>query len=80
MEAITATVLSIIREASPTAIPDVDNLDKPLIDYGLDSLDLSAVFLGLEEKYGILISDEEIDDLTTANQISRYIAAKMGDP
>ena len=54
---------------------DFDNLkmDVSLEDQGLDSLDLISTFLAITEEYGIKISDDEMDSLTTVNEIVSFI-------
>lgn len=76
MEAITETVLAVIKETCPPNVPEISDLDMKLLDYGLDSLDFSAVLLALEEKYGVMIPDEDMDSLETVNQISAYVKLK----
>ncbi len=77
MQAITETVLAIIKDVCPPSVPEIADLDKNLLDYGLDSLDISAVLLALEEKYGVTIPDEDMDSLATVNQISAYVEDRI---
>jgi len=77
MQAITEAVLAIIKHVCPPSVPEIADLDKILLDCGLDSLDFSAVFLALEEKYGVTIPDEDMDSLATVNQISAYIEDRI---
>lgn len=79
MEAITETVLAVIKDTCPPNVPKITDLDKKLLDYGLDSLDFSAVLLALEEKYGLMIPDEDMDSLETVNQISAYVKRKTAE-
>jgi acyl carrier protein len=73
MQAISETVLTIIKDVCPPSVPEIADLDKKLLDYGLDSLDFSAVLLALEEKYGITIPDKDMESLETVNQITAYV-------
>ncbi|MDB4360785.1 phosphopantetheine-binding protein [Akkermansiaceae bacterium] len=43
---------------------------------GLDSLDLSAFFLAIEDEYGVGIPDEEFDKITSPNDLIAYLADK----
>ena len=54
---------------------NVTNLltDIPLVEQGLDSLDMFNVFLNVEEKYNIKIEDNDFDVLKTINDIVAFI-------
>ena len=54
---------------------NVDELsgDKTLIEQGVDSLDIVELYFNLDDKYGIIIPDEEIDNLKTLNDFRQYI-------
>lgn len=54
---------------------NVTNLqtDIPLVEQGLDSLDMFNVFLNVEEKYNIKIEDKDFDVLKTINDIVAFI-------
>jgi acyl carrier protein len=55
-----------------TDVSELD-IDKPLSEQGVDSLDISNVFLNIEEALDIEIPDEDIDDLETVSKILDYI-------
>lgn len=55
---------------------EVSDFDTSLDDLGVDSLDLSSMFLDLEETFDIEFSDEEIDELSTINKIIDFINSK----
>jgi acyl carrier protein len=40
---------------------------------GIDSLEMMSVFLGIEEKYGIHIPDQDLDQLDTIDNIVHYL-------
>lgn len=67
----------IIREVCNSAKADGDSGDKPLKDLGIDSLDLSAILLALEEKYEVQVPDEDMDKLGTINQIVEYLDQRI---
>ena len=48
---------------------------KPLSEQGLDSLDIMSILLAIEERFGIKISEEDIDEgkLSSINGIISYI-------
>ena len=49
-----------------------NNLDADLFELGLDSLDFYNFLIILEEKTGITVSDEEISELNTINNIVKF--------
>ena len=69
----TAEILSAIKEVCPTGTPKIDDFNKPLMEYGLDSLDLSALFLSLEERFNVKVSDDDFDKLNTVNSIDAFL-------
>lgn len=50
-----------------------NDYDTKLSDLGVDSLDLSSMFLDLEENYDIEFTDDDIDNLNTVNKIVEFI-------
>ncbi len=66
-------IAGIIKEVCPPGTPDIDDFDRPFVEYGLDSLDLSALFLALEEKHGVQIDDDDFEKLTSVNSIVAYL-------
>ena len=44
---------------------------------GLDSLGMVELFLGLEGAFGIRISDEEAEQVTTVGQAAEVVASKL---
>ncbi len=45
-------------------------------DLGADSLDLVELIMALEDEFGVEISDEEAEKITTVQQAVDYITAK----
>ena len=44
-----------------------------LVDAGVDSLEMMNVYMAIEDKFGIKIPDEDIDELNSINNIVEYI-------
>lgn len=59
---------------------DEDIITTPLVEYGLDSLDMTEIILALEEEFNINISEEEfpisVTDLTIEN-LNDFISKKV---
>ena len=70
-------IKEIIKEEVKERV-DIDALDAnaSLDDAGVDSLDMSSVFMNIEDKYGIKIPDADIEKLRTVNDIVSYINDK----
>jgi acyl carrier protein len=51
--------------------------DKTLNEQGIDSLDIVELYFNIDDKYGIVIPDEEIDNLKTLNDFRQYINKVM---
>mgnify|MGYP006289472093 CR=1 FL=1 len=59
---------------------DIEN-DKSLItDYGVDSLNLLELIVGIEEEFGIEIDDSEfrVSNFETVDALAAFIQEKMG--
>lgn len=69
-------ILGAIEQAN--LVKDVKALDinKPLSEQGVDSLDFSGVLFNLEEEFDIEIPDEDLNLLLTINSILDYINLK----
>lgn len=48
--------------------------DSDLKEFGADSLDMMTVLLNVQEKYGIEIPDDKIEDLSTIQKIADFIS------
>ena len=47
-------------------------------DLGADSLDTVELIMGLEDEFGLEISDEEAEKIRTVKDVVEYIKAKLG--
>jgi acyl carrier protein len=74
-----SAVVEILRDTVPATVGELADHDKSLFDMGLDSLDHSAVLLALEERYGIKIPDEDVESLSSVNQIATYLMGRISD-
>ena len=69
-------VMQIIMDAGVAA--DLSKIDDStsLTEAGVDSLDMANVLLGLEERYGIKISDDDAVQLDSVNAIVNYLNSR----
>ncbi|GGB15608.1 acyl carrier protein [Puia dinghuensis] len=70
---ITSKVKTIFHEKlgiDESAMADTANFHT---DLGLDSLDVLETFMALEKEFGIKISDEDAEKLTTVGSVIEYI-------
>jgi acyl carrier protein len=74
MKATQEDILSIMENAGVSAdistLKGDTKLDKTA---GIDSLEMMSVFLGIEEKFGIHIPDDDLDSLDTIDAIVGYL-------
>lgn len=68
--------VKIIMDVCEHLTIEESDFDKTLDQVGVDSLDLSSVLLEIEEKFGIDISDEDIEQFETINKIAEYVLDK----
>ena len=47
-------------------------------DLGADSLDIVEMLMTIEEKYGIIVPDEDVIKLKTVKGVCEYIQSKKG--
>ena len=48
-----------------------------LDSYGMDSLDYTEVVLAIEEKYGVVISDDDYARIKTIRDIADYVEGEV---
>lgn len=66
-------IIDVIRQANVVPMPENLRSDVNLTDQGIDSLDTFSVILGLQEKYNIIVSDDDVDHLKTIEDMAAYI-------
>ena len=49
---------------------------RTLSDLGIDSLDIAGIFLEIQEKLGVSVPDDDIDELDTIDKIVNYLDTK----
>lgn len=69
-------ILDVVSKSNVVNDVNALDLDMPLSEQGVDSLDFSGVLFNIDETFGIEIPDEDIDDLLTINNIVAYVNSK----
>jgi acyl carrier protein len=64
-----------VLDVDSDAVTDDANF---VAELGADSLKALEVMVGLEKKYRIKISEEEVKDITTFAEVRDLVAAKLG--
>ena len=72
-------ILEIIDEISRPRSLNIDDFDRSLEEYGLDSLDIMTLIMDVEEKYSIKLSVKEAEELSTVNQFVAVIESKKSN-
>lgn len=66
-------ILSVIEKAGVSFDVAKIKSGTTLKEAGVDSLEMMNVLLGIEEQYGVHISDEDADQLETVDAIVAYL-------
>ncbi|MBL1263700.1 acyl carrier protein [Methylomicrobium sp. RS1] len=74
MHATQQDIISILENAGLSADVSAIQGNTDLIkEAGIDSLEMMSVYLGIEEKFGIHIPDQDLDRLDTIDNIIQYL-------
>ena len=69
IEEIIEIIAKQLKVAAAEITPDTDIMD----DLGADSLDVVELLMTIEDKYGITVPDDEVQNLRTIALMSEYI-------
>ncbi|WP_257933322.1 acyl carrier protein [Campylobacter lari] len=69
-------ILQILKEIGVLVDVNTLEIDKPLKDQRIDSLDMANLFLNLQERYNIEIPMEDVEKLASIENIISYFAKK----
>jgi len=72
-------IMEAIAETLNIDESEVDESMNFVDDFGLDEMELSGLFVALEKKFDINVSDEDMEELTTVGEAIDYIEDNM-DP
>ncbi|MBN9007096.1 MAG: acyl carrier protein [Rhizobiales bacterium] len=71
-------VRSVIAESVPGFDVSTLGLESEFDKSGIDSLDHSVILLGLQEKHGLVVPDEDLDQANSIGKILAYAAKRSG--
>ncbi len=54
-----------------------EQLGQPLVELNIDSIELMEIFGMMEEELGILLSEEELSEMETLNQLLALVSSKV---
>ena len=77
MSSVREEIMEIIMVSSKPRIPDLSDEDRSLFEVGIDSLDYASAIMGIEEKYNLEISEEDVEGLTSLNDIIRFVERQL---
>ncbi|WP_157172026.1 acyl carrier protein [Nocardia higoensis] len=73
-EDVTHAVCALFRNG--LRISDID-VDKPLLDYGLDSIRSAEIIIELERVFAVEISDDDAATLLTAHDVIEFVRTEL---
>jgi acyl carrier protein len=69
-------IVAVINAVIRPEVLDTSDDTRPLIELGLDSLDYATVLMALEDKYGLNIDEDDLENLGSLWQIVEYISKR----
>jgi acyl carrier protein len=70
-------VSKILAEKLNIPIEDIDESSNIIDDLGADSLDVVDLVMILEDEYGIRIEDDELENISTVEDVINIIESKL---
>ncbi|EJL05030.1 hypothetical protein PflQ2_3836 [Pseudomonas fluorescens Q2-87] len=71
------TIIELIKKANVVADASSLRDNLKLIDQGIDSMDIFAIMIAIQDHYQIQIPDDDIERLQTVNDLVGYIDSKQ---
>ncbi len=74
-------IIDIMRKSEIRVCMNTLARDEPLIDQGVDSLDMTSIFFAIEERFQLRIDEEDMGNgkLASVNAIIEYINRERRD-
>jgi acyl carrier protein len=79
IEELKTKVVTVIAEQLQKKVEEVKPELKVVEDLKVDELDYVEIIMTLEEEFGIEIPDEDLDKITTVEDLIAYVYSKLPD-
>jgi acyl carrier protein len=66
-------IVEAILDVTRPEKPDLSDHSKPLLAGTLDSLDFASVLMALEDEFGVVLADEDTEQLGSIDQLTTFI-------
>jgi acyl carrier protein len=53
--------------------PDLSDPKRPLLSSGLDSLDFASLMMALEDRFSIIVKEEDLSQMASVDAIVKYV-------
>ncbi len=73
MSDIRAVVIDIINDVCRPGKPDLSDPNRSLIGGDLDSLDFASMLIAIEDKFGVTITEKDMEGLASLNALVAYV-------
>lgn len=73
-DALREVLISRLKVDADAVLPEANLFE----DLGLDSIDLMSAVMAIEEKFGIEVSDKELENVTTVGEAVDLLSEKVG--
>lgn len=69
-------IVAIILDVAGGRISEIADDEASLYDLGLDSLDVSSALMAIEDKYGFMFEEEDLDKVGSVADICSFVETK----
>jgi len=71
-------VVEMVRDVCRPDPVDLSDHARPLLDSGLDSLDFASVLMAIEDRFNVVVAEEDLEQLGTIDKIVHYVEERSG--
>ena len=68
------TIVEMITDICRPDPVDLSDHSRPLFECGLDSLDFASVLMAIEDRFGMTLSEQDLEQVSTVDKIVHYLA------